>query len=225
MALQIIDKESGEIKMGGIFNPDSKFMIYGGRFADMMWLNVLFLCFTVPVITAGASYTAMHSVLLKIYWGEEYSVTKDFFYAFKKNLKQTTILWFLYLAVGLILCCDYNYLKSAEEIPVFFRYGIYFVTVIYLFSMCWVFILQSRYENNIKNTIRNSFLIGISNLLQTIVMMFLFCLPVLIVLLWIQMFPVVLMAGFTLAGILQTMLYSRVFKKLEGEDVEEKTKL
>lgn len=145
--------------MGRIFNPDSKFMIYGEKVADIIWLNVLFLCCSVPVVTAGAAYTAMHSVLLKIYRGEGYKVTKDFFHALRKNLKQSTILWFLYLVVGMLIYCDYNILNSSGEIPVFFKYSLYLIIAVYLISICWIFILQSRYENTVRNTIKNSVLV------------------------------------------------------------------
>ena len=65
--------------MGGLFNPEGKFMRYGAKLWDMMWLNVLTLLCCLPIVTAGPALSAMHYVLYKIYRDEETGITKLFF--------------------------------------------------------------------------------------------------------------------------------------------------
>ena len=78
--------------MGKMFHPEGKFAQYGGKLADLMWLNLLVLLCVLPVFTAGASFCAMHYVLLKLHRGEDVSVTKAFFKSLRSNLKQALVL-------------------------------------------------------------------------------------------------------------------------------------
>ena len=61
------------------FNLDSPVMQALGKMADLMWLNILTLICCIPVVTAGASLTAMHYMALKIVRNEECYITKGFF--------------------------------------------------------------------------------------------------------------------------------------------------
>lgn len=211
--------------MGELFDFDSKFMIYAGKFADLIWLNILFLVCSVPVITIGTSYTAMHAVLLKIYRDKESSISKDFFHAFRENMRQSTILWIIYLVVGIFLIIDFKLLREdALKTAVILQYGLFAVATIYILSLSWVFILQSRYGNTIKNTIKNSFLIVFANLPCTFAMVILLCIPFVALLLWIPSMPLILALGFSLPGILETILYSKVFEKIEVSVGVEKEK-
>ena len=71
--------------MDKIFNMDSKAMNYGNKLAYLLLLNLLTIVCSLPLITIGASYTAMHRVLLLIYRDEECYITKDFFKSSKEN--------------------------------------------------------------------------------------------------------------------------------------------
>ena len=79
-------------------------MRYGGKLWDMMWLNVLTLICSIPLITAGPAFAAMHYVLLKIYRDEETGITKLFFKSFAQNFKQGAViqLVFLVLVMGFL---------------------------------------------------------------------------------------------------------------------------
>lgn len=43
-----------------------------------MWLNILTLICCIPIITAGAAFTSMHYVALKIVRNEESYITRSF---------------------------------------------------------------------------------------------------------------------------------------------------
>ena len=57
--------------MGKLFNIDSPVMRFLGKVADLMILNLVTLLCCIPVVTIGASLTAMHYVLLKMVRNEE----------------------------------------------------------------------------------------------------------------------------------------------------------
>ena len=51
--------------MSSLFSPDSLFYRTMSRVADLMLLNLCFLFTSIPIITIGASYTAMYTVIFR----------------------------------------------------------------------------------------------------------------------------------------------------------------
>lgn len=64
--------------MGRFFNIDSPIMHFLGRVADLMILNLVTLICCLPVVTIGASLTAMHYVLLKMVRNRESYIVRSF---------------------------------------------------------------------------------------------------------------------------------------------------
>ncbi|MBO5999901.1 MAG: YesL family protein, partial [Lachnospiraceae bacterium] len=71
--------------MGNLFSMDSPLMKVLSRVADLLILNLLTVVCCIPVITAGAAFSAMYYVLLKMVRGEEGYIVKQYFKAFKEN--------------------------------------------------------------------------------------------------------------------------------------------
>ena len=69
--------------MGKLFNIDSPVMRFLGKVADLMILNLVTLLCCIPVVTIGASLTAMHYVLLKMVRNEESYIVRSIFKSFK----------------------------------------------------------------------------------------------------------------------------------------------
>ena len=88
------------------FSMDNLFFRTVGKLVDLVWLNILTLVFALPVVTIGASFSAMYSVLLKLVRNEEGSITAGFFNAFKNNFKSSTLTWLV--ALPILLVCGAN---------------------------------------------------------------------------------------------------------------------
>ncbi len=203
--------------MGNLFNPDNKVMQLGAKLFDLMSLQIATLLFCLPVVTAGAAFTAMHNILLKIYRDEGYSVWPDFWSCFKANFKQATILWLFLLAGFFFLYINFRLISITDIL--WLKPGIYvlYVPAIYLLlAGSWIFVLQSRYENPISKTLRNAFLMVLMQPLNTLINTLLLLLPIISLSFAWQVIPFLFFLGFTLPGILRAILYSRSFDKLEG---------
>ena len=92
--------------MGRFFNIDSPIMVGLNKLADLIWLNILTFICCIPIITVGASITALNYVALKMVRNEEGYVTRSFFKSFKQNFKQATIIWLIMLLVAAIIIGD-----------------------------------------------------------------------------------------------------------------------
>ena len=73
----------------GIFSPDNRVMRFITRIVYCVYLNILWFICCIPIITAGASTTALFYVTLKLARDEEGNVFKQFFQAFKSNFKSS----------------------------------------------------------------------------------------------------------------------------------------
>ena len=101
--------------MGRLFDMDNKFFTFMSRVADLCILNVLCIIFCIPVITAGASITAMFYVTMKMVRNEEAYIVKGFFKSFKENFKQATMINIILLLAAGLLYVDTKVVKTMPQ--------------------------------------------------------------------------------------------------------------
>lgn len=201
--------------MGSIFNSDSKFTHYTNKFSDLITLNLWFVLASLPLVTIGASATAMHYVLLRIYRDElEYSITKNYFRAFRENFRQATAIWIVYIVFGAVLFADLFFITN----PGFLKILVTIVSILLVLSLSWIFVLQSRYANPVYATIRNAVVFSIMHPIDTVLMCALMLLPILLLISKPSAIPIVVICGFSLAGIIRAMIYGKVFSQNEVMD-------
>ena len=128
--------------MGRIFDMDNKFFRFMSKVADLCILNIICVVCCIPVITAGASITAMYYVTLKMVRNEEAYILRSFFKSFKQNFKQATIINLIMLLIGVVLYVDLNVSKAmqggAGQIfqVIFMAFGlIYFILFLYVYPV------------------------------------------------------------------------------------------
>ena len=204
--------------MNKLFNYDSKFMTIMNKFADLMYLNVLTLICCIPIITIGPAITAMHYVLLKMYRNECGYITRSYFKSFKENFRQSLILGLVYVAILVVLVIDFIYIRNTENVHLIIEIVVIVAIVLSAFSYVWVFPLQSRYENKIRVTVKNSFMVGALNFTKRIMMILISFLPILVLMWTNAAVPVIALLGLSVPAYVQAMLYSPVFDKMEGVD-------
>ena len=81
--------------------PGSLFDRIFGFLGQLIALNLLWILCSLPIITAGASTTALFYCTLKLHKAGDIRVIHDFFKSFKQNFKQSTLIWIM-LAVAAV---------------------------------------------------------------------------------------------------------------------------
>lgn len=201
-----------------IFNLDSPVMQALGKMADLMWLNLLTIVCCLPVITAGASLTAMHYMALKIVRNEECYITKGFFKSFKENFKQGTLIWLLMLVAIAVLTGDFLIMKySGVEFNNVLKIMVVVVAVLFVFTVMFVFPVLAKFENTLWRTIKNAFLMSIMQFPKTILMVIMFAIPPVMFVYYPRTIPLVIFFGLSVPAWLSAMLYNKFFKKLEDQ--------
>lgn len=210
--------------MGKLFNLDSPILKVLGTLADLCLLNIMTLLGCLPIVTAGASLTAMHYVMLKMVRNREGYIWKDFWKSFKENFRQATCIWLIllvFVAFFLVDCYIFKGLVENISMPLLAVAGAFalFLYMIYLYA----FPLLSHFHNTVLGTIKNAFFVGIMTFPKTILMMIVTVLPLVLLYQYTQIFPLVMMYGFTGPAYFCAWLYSGTFKKLEPKAVESET--
>ena len=174
--------------MGKIFDYDSKFFAGMTKVSDTIIINILFVICSIPIVTIGASITALYSVSMKITRDEDVYAAKEFIKQFKQNFKQSTIIWLILLVVGLFIGLDFYLcsLMSNDTMGMVFKFVFTLVSVVLAFVLIYAFPLTARFENSIKNTLSNSILMSIQHLPYTLIMVVLTSAPILAFILFSQ---------------------------------------
>ena len=205
-------------------NLDSPLMQGLGKMADLMWLNVLTLLCCLPIVTIGASLTAMNYMALKIARNEECYITRGFFKSFKENIKQATLIWLIFLFVILILVGDFIIMRnSGIEFGDWFQGVIIAISILVLFALMYVFPVLAKFENTVFRTIKNAFLMSLMQLPKTVLMIIMYAIPVVVFFFVIQLMPLALLFGLSLPAWVSAKLYNKFFKKLEDQILAEST--
>ena len=204
--------------MGKFFDLDSPVMRLLNRVADLLILNILVIICCIPVVTAGAAFTAMHYVILKMISGEEGYLIRGFFKSFVRNFKQAVLIWLLMLLVIAVYVGDsliFNY--SGVVFPKPLVIAVIAVGVIIFLIAIYVFPLLARFDNTIRNTIRNAALLAFANLPKTLLMAAFYALPFVIGYFSTYSYIFIFMFGISLPAYGAAWLYSNSFKKFEPE--------
>ena len=205
--------------MEKFFDSENPVMRFLSRLVDLALLNILTVCTSMLIVTAGGALTAMNNVLLHLVRGDETYVTRMYWTSFKKNFRQGIPEGLLLLAVAAVTAVDMWTLHgSGSRLATMVMIIVTFIAMFLAVTFVYMFALQARYENTVRGTIINAFRLAIGNLPRTAGMLLIWIVWVLILVYLHNAAPgFFLLCGLTLPGYLCAMLYNGVFNKLETE--------
>ena len=203
----------------------SGFFRFFTRVFDLMWLNILFLLCCLPIITIGASTSALYSVCLKLVRNEETYVTRDFFHAFHQNLKQGIFLHLILSLITIIVVFDLFVMWNIMEYAILYKWA-FVVMIIFsaLFFMAatYVYPLLAQFNNTVKGYLRAAFGLMLKHFPYSIMFSLLSALPIVAAffiagaLEW-EIF-IFMIIGFSCMAYIRTLFLSVIFKKyIEGD--------
>lgn len=150
--------------------PNSSLMQFLGKMADIMLVNILFVVCSLPVVTVGAAAAAACKVIQDMLLENDCGILKRFFQTFRRNFRQATISWLLFaLAVGILIydaLLFFFFCEGSLATVLYILLG--FLAFLVLGTATWLFPLMVRYENSLRNHIRNAFHLMIGKIHRTI---------------------------------------------------------
>ncbi|MCD8105862.1 MAG: YesL family protein [Lachnospiraceae bacterium] len=213
--------------MSSLFNMENPFWQALSKLADLMILNLLFLLCSIPIFTIGASLTGLNYVTLKMHSGEEGYTTRSFFKSFRQNFKQATAMWLITLFVVAILACDILILRDTTGIfYTILRAVIIMICIACVMIFLYQFAILARFDNTVKNTFRNAFIMAIADFPRTLAMIAIVAAAIIITffnsttMTWALLFWI--LGGFAIMSYCNTSFLSKIFDKYvpkeEGSD-------
>ncbi|MBP3326727.1 MAG: YesL family protein [Coprococcus sp.] len=206
-----------------IFSMENPFFRFVGKVTDLVWLNILTLICALPVVTAGAAFTAMYRVLIKMAVGEEGTVTSVFFKEFKGSLKKATPVWMLAFCVLVVLLSNaYLIYQGALDklgglfIPAGISIGLILIFVIVFLQ--YFFAILSRYKTDVKNAARNAALLIFAFFPKTVCILIISFLPVVLMMTSNYFVWFWFLYGFSFSGYFIAMIIGSIFTGLEEKE-------
>lgn len=192
------------------------------RIADLFILNFLFIICCLPVFTIGASVSALYYVTMKMAADEDCYTVKGFFKAFKENFKKSTIIWIIDAFVGISLYFDYKIIRGdygtifnpeSKFTNVMFILFI-LVAIIWIYVTLYVYVIQAKFENTIRNTIVNAFYMSILNLPKTLLMVIITAFPW-VIMYYVERAVVFYVIVFSVVAYMNSFIFVKIFRAYE----------
>lgn len=158
-----------------MFQIDGPVVRFFSILGDMIILNILWIICCVPIVTIGPATIAAHYVAMKLVRDEGRSVKEIFFKSFFCNLKQGMLLGIIFTFVGIILGVDLYICIYVIKDNSIFRILIYsaiiFLILLYLIEMIYLWAVIAIFDTSSIRAIINAFIISVSNIKDTSVML------------------------------------------------------
>lgn len=147
------------------FDRDSKFNIFMNKFGTFIFANLLFILCSLPIITIGASLTALNSTMLQFHKHDDIKVASIFFSSFKENFFKATIGFIISTGVFTMGLDGLWVGLHAGPNPIELFFIVLITGVMMFVSLCFFtfyFALLARYDNDILSQVKNAFFIGLA---------------------------------------------------------------
>jgi len=210
--------------MGGLFNLDGPFYKFGSMLWDIMALSFLWLIFSIPIFTIGASTTALYFVTTRRVSKKEGYLTKDFWTSFSSNFKQSTKVWLCIMVVGMLLLWNLYYMFFETEalidvmpqamLMIMLPLQVLFFIELTLFTI-YVFPIISRFEISGKMLFKTTMLMAHKHLPTTVLLILMLSLLLFSTVYYLHIMLILFSSG--IYAYAASYFFVRIFKKYRPE--------
>lgn len=199
-----------------IFNPDNLFFRMLSKGVNFVGLSLLWVLFSMPVVTAGPATAALYYTVVKTFRHKKDGAFGIFVRQFWGNLRQGIPVTLLCIPAVLFLAWGYDvmshHIDTSLGVVMYMAY--YVALVVPVGILCYLFPLMGRFTFKIKDLFGTAFFMMLRHLPSTVV----------IVMLTVEMavftienwWPVLFTPVLTL--LLSSLFLERIFPKYVGEE-------
>ena len=131
-----------------IFGFDGSFINICDKIFDVMALGFLWILCSIPIVTIGASTSALYYAMVKCVKNGNGYIAREFFRSFRMNLVPGCFIWILVVAASLAMQLNVGILmKETKGYVGLFFICVYTLTSIWIIAFaCYVFPALSRFD-------------------------------------------------------------------------------
>lgn len=203
-------------------NIDNPFFAFMGRVGDIMEINILFILCSLPLVTIGASLSAMYGSFFRLADGEGGAVWRIFLGELKKHWKEATAGWLLMFPAGGILAFDIYYTGQVDLGPLWHVVQALTGGMFFLWAMlqCSLYAVASWGDGGLRSLVKRAFLLSVRYFHYTFFIILVKSIPWVCFLLDVNLaaaiLPVYLLAGFGGSAYIHTLLLKNVLPVFYG---------
>lgn len=204
-----------------LFSFDSLFMRTLNFIADLMVMHVLWLVCCLPVVTAGASTTALYYTCMKRMRTKEGYIARNFFHSFRENFRQATILWLIVLAVLFLFMTDLRYAVYLDNLMgkvMLVTCSVFLIP--YILIAIYIFPVLAKFENTIFDNVKNALLMSLRHFPSSLLLLVIYGTFGLLLYTFPPFIGLMLIMGGGLAAYLTSSVFIPIFRKYIPDELE-----
>jgi len=211
--------------MGELFNLENGFFRGISKLVDCIFVTLLWIIGCIPIVTIGASTTALYYTTHKVIHQERGYIFHEFKHAFISNFKKSTITWIILMCVGAFLGSDayitFQLRQQGDKVGIVF-YLIILLLLLEVIVFIFIFPYISRFEDDMKRAFKNAFFLSFGNPIKMILM--LITLAVSVYMVYVLPLLILIVPTLYMLGIEQQMekIYKKFLPPEEEDESEEK---
>lgn len=132
----------------GMFGYTGAFYTYTGKIFDLMVVSVLWLFGCLPVVTAGASCSALYTAVSRSVRRDTGTAAAQFWKAYRRDLRGSLPIWTGFMAAMFILLLNIGIVRDRMDglMRLFFFMLYAFLTLLLITACCYAFPALSRFD-------------------------------------------------------------------------------
>lgn len=205
----------------GIFAPEGRLARCLNGIGNLIVWNLLTILCSLPVVTAGAAMTALYTMTLRMTRKEDGNIIREYFQAFGRNFRQATLIWLAGGGLMVFMAFDIYILRGITgTFGMAYRIILFFIILCFAMVLIQIFAMLARFDNTIKNTVKNGILLTAGRFPQAVLMLFLSLAPVILLMASYRFLSVDILLGLSGPAYLGSLYFTSVFQKFEQEGNE-----
>ena len=176
--------------LGSFLDNDSPFGQIMTRCGIIIGANLMFVLFSMPLVTAGPALAALYYVMLSVLHGDGgLNPFTTFWKGFRTNLKQGILSWLGILLLAAILSMDISICRQAGGVMRIFLYASCALAVFFLILAIYLYPVMSVFSDTLPHLVRNALFFASRKPWKAILLTVVHILPILITVLDERMRP------------------------------------
>lgn len=212
--------------MKNLFSLENPLVQLLSRACDLMIVNLLFIISCIPVVTVGAAICGMMKVCQAIVTGDERGIWNLYWTGFKNSFKQATAVWLCVVVVAASLFCYWLLITNVftGALATVMLVLMIILAVIASGLVVYLFPLITRYDNSLREHVKNAGILAITRLLLTPLLILFTAVPFVLPLISLEAFMKTMIFwiifGFAFLCYLANLLLKPIYGILESPSVQ-----
>ena len=206
-------------RISGFFSNDSIFGQIMTRLGILIAANLMFVVFSIPVVTIGPALAALYFVMFRVLRSSSGEVNpfREFWRGFRSCFKQGLLYWLILAILAFLGWIDIRFCRYAGGVLEYFRYAIYILAAAALIVTVHFFPVLAAFSDTLPHLLRNAVFFAGKNIFRAVVLAAVWFFPILVTVLDRRMFPLYgflwTVIGFSAVAMLGASMLLKDFSK------------